>query len=72
MLMIANYIKGTFKALGYLPPMPFWALPEMISSGRVSHVIVDYRAEVGRGFELHALYFASGVSVERQELAHSR
>lgn len=64
MLMTASHIKGTFKALGYLPPKPFWALPEMISSGRVSHIIADYRAGVGRGSELHALYFASLENIE--------
>lgn len=59
MLMTASHAKDKFKALGYLPPQPFWALPEMISSGRVSHVIVDYRAGGGRGYELHALSFTS-------------
>ncbi|MXP48203.1 hypothetical protein GRI43_12480 [Altererythrobacter luteolus] len=71
MLMTASHSQGAFKALGYLPPQPFWSLPDMISSGRVSHVIVDYRAGVGRGFELHALYFTSHENIKRQELVHS-
>ena len=71
MLMTVSHSKGAFKALGYLPPKPFWALPEMISSGRVSQVTVDYRPGIGRGYELHALCFSSHEKLKRQELGHS-
>ena len=71
MLMTASHVKGTFRALGYLPAQPFWALPDMISSGRGSQVIVDYRAGGGRGSELHALYFTSHENMKCQERAHS-
>lgn len=69
MLMTASHSKGPFRALGYLPPQPFWASPDMISSGRVSHVIVDYRNEPSRDSTLHALYFASLANIQRQEIA---
>ncbi len=65
MLMTASHSKGSFKALGYLPPQPFWALPELISFGRVSHVVVDYRPGVSRGSELHALYFTSHENIKQ-------
>ncbi|WP_162789540.1 hypothetical protein [Altererythrobacter sp. ZODW24] len=67
MLMTANVLKGTFKALAYLPAKPFWALPKMITSGRVSHIIADYRAGPRRDSELRALYFASLDNTERRE-----
>lgn len=68
MLMTASVRKSVFQALVYLPPEPFWALPEMIASGRVSHLVADYRAGPRRDSMLHALYFASRANIERQEL----
>lgn len=68
MLMTASVRKGVFQALAYLPPVPFWALPEMIASGRVTHVVADYRTAPRKDAMLHALYFASRANVGRQEL----
>lgn len=68
MLMTASVRKGVFQALAYLPPAPFWALPEMIASGRVTHVVADYRTAPRKDSMLHALYFASRANVARQEL----
>lgn len=68
MLMAASVRKGVFQALAYLPTAPFWALPEMISSGRVTHVVADYRTAPRKDSILHALYFASRANIERQEI----
>jgi len=67
MLMTVSVRKGVFQALAYLPPAPFWALPEMIASGRVTHVIADYRIAPRKDSMLHALYFASRTTIDRQE-----
>lgn len=69
MLMAAGVREGVFKALAYLPPTPFWALPDMIASGRVTHVFADYRTAPRKGATLQALYFASRLIIERQEQA---
>lgn len=69
MLMTASVRKGVFQALAYLPPAPFWALPEMISSGRVTHVVADHRTAPRKDSTLQALYFASRENIDRQELA---
>lgn len=69
MLMTAGLVRGKFQALAYLPTKPFWALPEMIASGRVSHVIADYRVRPRSDSMLQSLYFASLDNIERQELA---
>ncbi|MEL6709371.1 MAG: hypothetical protein AAFP79_13905 [Pseudomonadota bacterium] len=76
MLMTASVRKGVFQALAYLPPAPFWALPEMIASGRVTQIVADYRTAPRKDSMLHALYFASRTNIDRQEWAdqggHSR
>lgn len=69
MLMTASVRKGVFQALVYLPTAPFWALPEMIASGRVTHVVADYRTAPRKDSMLHALYFASRSNIDRQEIA---
>ena len=69
MLMTASVRKGVFQALAYLPPAPFWALPEMIASGRVTHIVADYRTAPRNDSMLHALYFASRANIDRQEIA---
>ena len=69
MLMTASVRKGVFQALAYLPPAPFWALPEMIASGRVTHIVADYRTAPRNDSLLHALYFASRANIDRQEIA---
>ncbi len=68
MLMTASVRKCVFQALAYLPSAPFWALPEMIASGRVTHIVADYRTAPRKDSMLHALYFASSANVARQEL----
>lgn len=70
MLMTASVRKGVFQALAYLPPAPFWALPGMIASGRVTHVVADYRTAPRKDSMLHALYFASRTNIDRQAWAH--
>ncbi|MHA7820282.1 MAG: hypothetical protein ACX930_11605 [Erythrobacter sp.] len=76
MLMTASVRKSVFQALAYLPSAPFWALPEMIASGRLTHVVADYRTAPRKDSMLHALYFASRANIDRQESAdqdeHSR
>lgn len=68
MLMTAGVVRGKFQARAYLPTKPFWALPDMIASGRVSHIIADYRVKPRSDSILHSLYFASLDNIERQEL----
>ncbi len=58
MLMTASLVRGIFQIMAYLPPNPFWALPEAITSERVSHVLADYRVDRGRYSKLSSLYFA--------------
>ncbi|WP_128891736.1 hypothetical protein [Erythrobacter sp. HKB08] len=70
MLMTASVRKGVFQALAYLPPAPFWALPEMIASGRVTHVVAGYRTAPRKDSMLHALYFASHTNIDGSAWAH--
>ena len=69
MLMTASLVKEIFQIMAYLPPKPFWALPEAITTGRVTHVLADYQVGRGRDSTLHALYFASHKNIEKLTMA---
>jgi hypothetical protein len=57
-LVSLNLRKGSCSLMAYLPGDAFWALPDMIASKAITHVMAGFGKPIRGSAELLSLYFA--------------
>lgn len=63
-LMSVELRKKGCSLMAYLPADAFWALPEMISSGAITHIEAHFDKPNRGSGDLQSLYFATASKIE--------
>ena len=63
-LMSAQLRKTGCSVAAYLPADAFWALPEMISSGAITHIEARFDKPSRGSGDLQSLYFATAAKLD--------